>query len=155
MTGPDDPAAQLVAELAGLTPQEGTNETPWPGLTAYRFDHRIPLQAAQVGSLALVYVVQGRKLIVVDGQEHVCDPDHHLLLTRGLRFRTRVDEASPQRPYYSFVLQLDPAVVRSVSSLLAERAGTIHAVPASDARSVARVFADRERLRESGVAGRA
>jgi AraC-like DNA-binding protein len=116
------PAAQhltgsdLVAQLLERTPQVGPNRTEWPGLTAYRFTGPQVPQGAEVQSLAVCCVVQGRKRFAVGDEEYLCDPFHYLLFTRGMRFESEILEATPETPYLSFVLQIDPAVVRSVSA---------------------------------------
>jgi AraC-like DNA-binding protein len=124
LTGSD-----LVAELLARTPDVGPNATEWPGLTAYRFTGPQVPQGAEVQSLAVCCVVQGRKRFAVGAEEYLCDPFHYLLFTRGMRFESEILEATPETPYLSFVLQIDPAVVRSVSAGLRITAG-----PTSDGR---------------------
>lgn len=114
-------AGDLVAAMLAITPEVGPNETAWPGLTAYRFSRPQAPQWAEVRSLALCCVVQGRKRFVVDGREHVCDPFTYLLLTQGMRFEAEIVEARSDEPYLSFVLQIDPAIVSSVLVDMADR----------------------------------
>lgn len=111
----------LVSEILARTPREGPNTTEWPGLTAYRFNRPQRTQWSEVGSLALCCVVQGRKRFSVDGDQYVCDPFHYLLFTRGMRFETEILEATQDTPYLSFVLQIDPSVVRLVATDITER----------------------------------
>lgn len=99
----------------------GPNEWEWPGLTTYRFTRPQPPQWSVVESLALCCVLQGRKRVVVDGDEYFYDAFRYLLFTRGMRYETEVLEASVEKPFLSFVLQIDPAIVRSVSSDLVDR----------------------------------
>jgi AraC-like DNA-binding protein len=104
----------LTAHLLAITPEVGPNETDWPGLTAYRFERPQTSQWAEVRSLALCCVIQGRKRFIVEGVDYICDPEHVMLFARGMRFEAEILEASPGEPYLSFVLQLDPALVDSV-----------------------------------------
>ncbi|WP_236795595.1 AraC family transcriptional regulator [Amycolatopsis sp. GM8] len=122
-------AGDLIAEMLAKTPDVGPNESGWPGLTAYRFVQPQQAQWAEVQSLALCCVIQGRKRFVVEGEEYFCDPFNYLLFTRGMRFEAEILEASIERPYLSFVLQIDPAVVRSVSSDMADRHTTTFTRP--------------------------
>jgi AraC-like DNA-binding protein len=110
-----------VERVLALTPAVGPNTTVWPGLTAYRFERPQPSQWAEVHSLALCCVVQGRKRFVVDGEDHLCDPAHCLLFTRGMRFEAEILEASAGEPYLSLVVQIDAALVDSVLVDMAER----------------------------------
>jgi AraC-like DNA-binding protein len=111
----------LIAALQALTPKVGSNVTEWPGLTAYRFTSPQPPQWAEVHSLALCCVIQGRKRFIVEGHEHVCASGHYLLLTPGMRFQAEILEASVGAPYLSFVLRIEPALVSSVLADMVER----------------------------------
>ncbi|WP_432828833.1 AraC family transcriptional regulator [Dactylosporangium sp. CA-092794] len=114
-------AGDLIAEMLMKAPSVGPNETGWPGLTTYRFEHPQAAQWAEVHSLAICCVVQGRKRFVVEDDEYRCDPFNYLLFTRGMRFAAEILEATVERPYLSFVLQIDPAIVRSVTADMADR----------------------------------
>lgn len=122
-------AGDLVAEMLAKTTDVGPNESEWPGLTAYRFTRPQPPQWSEVESLALCCVLQGRKRVVVNGSRYLYDPFNYLLFTRGMRYETEVLEASVEKPFLSFVLQIDPAIVRSVSSDMADRRTTTFSRP--------------------------
>jgi AraC-like DNA-binding protein len=119
----------LVTEMSARTKDVGPNRSEWPGLTTYRFVRPQPPQWSEVHSLSLCCVVQGRKRVVVDDAEHRYGPFRYLLCTRGMRFETEILEASVERPFLSFVLQIDPAIVRSVSSEIADRRTTTFSRP--------------------------
>ncbi|GEL26530.1 transcriptional regulator [Pseudonocardia sulfidoxydans NBRC 16205] len=119
----------LIAELITRSTELGGNHSEWPGLTTYRFTRVVPLQWAVVESLALCCVIQGRKRVIVEGREHQYDPFHYLVFTRGMRYQTEVLEASIEKPFLSFVLQIAPAIVRSVLSEMADRRTTTFAKP--------------------------
>jgi AraC-like DNA-binding protein len=117
-------SGELVAELAALGPRVGANTGPWPGLTVYRFTAPVGPTWEEIQSLSLCVVAQGRKAVTVDGQQHLYDPFHYLVLASHLHFQAEVLEASLARPFLSFVLQIDPALVRQVSSDMTERRTT-------------------------------
>lgn len=127
----------LIATIAGRAPVVGPNSTEWPGLTLYRFHGPVAPQWDGVGSLALCMVAQGSKAVIIDGVRHLYDPFHYLVLRRGLRFQAQILEGSVEKPYLSFVLQIDPALVRRIGADMAERsATTFHGPPAEDRRDV-------------------
>jgi AraC-like DNA-binding protein len=117
-------AGDLVAELAAGAPQIGANTGLWPGLTIYRFTTPVGPTWEEIQSLSLCIVAQGRKAVTVDGQTFLYDPFHYLVLASHLHFQAEILEASIGRPFLSFVLQIDPALVRQVSSDMLERRTT-------------------------------
>ena len=117
-------AGDLVAELAAAAPRIGANSGLWPGLTIYRFTAPVGPTWEEIQSLSLCIVAQGRKAVTVDGQSFLYDPFHYLVLASHLHFQAEVLEASIGRPFLSFVLQIDPVLVRQVSSDMLERRTT-------------------------------
>ena len=117
-------AGDLVAELAAVATQAGANTGLWPGLTVYRFTAPAGPTWEEIQSLSLCIVAQGRKAVIVDGQRHLYDPFHYLVLSSHLHFQAEILEATIGRPFLSFVLQIDPALVRQVSSDMLERRTT-------------------------------
>lgn len=109
-------AGDLIAELKGWAAVTGPNATPWHGLTVYRFESPAAPQWAEVQSLSLCVVAQGRKAVTIDGVTYCYDPFNYLVLNRGLRFEAEILEASVELPFLSFVLQIDPAVVHRISA---------------------------------------
>ena len=67
---------------------------------------------------------QGRKAVTVEGVRHLYDPFHYLILRRGLRFQAEILQGSVEKPFLSFVLQVDPAMVRRICADMAERSAT-------------------------------
>jgi AraC-like DNA-binding protein len=106
----------LIAELAARAPESGANVPGWPGLVIYRFTSPAGPTWEEIQSLSLCIIAQGRKSVTADGQTFVYDPFHYLVLRSHLHFQAEILEASAGRPFLSFVLQIDPAVVRQVSS---------------------------------------
>ena len=117
-------AGDLLSVVADMAPDPGPNEGLWPGLTTYRFTRPQAPQWAEVNTLALCCVLQGRKVVTVPEGRYHYDPFHYLLFTRGMRFEAEILDASPELPFLSVVLQLDPGVVRRVSEDLGKRSLT-------------------------------
>jgi AraC-like DNA-binding protein len=117
-------SGELIAELAARAPQAGANSGVWPGLTIYRFTSPAGPTWEEIRSLSLCIVAQGRKAVTVDGQTYFYDSSHYLVLGSHLHFQAEILEASIGRPFLSFVLQIDPALVRQVSSDMLERRTT-------------------------------
>jgi AraC-like DNA-binding protein len=114
----------LIATLAARTPVLGPNRTEWPGLTFYRFTAPTAPQWDDVGGLSICVVAQGRKAIIVEGVRHCYDPFHYFVLRRRLRFQAEIVQASVEKPYLAFVLQVDPSMVRQISADMLERTAT-------------------------------
>jgi len=124
-------AGDLIAELNSRARRIGLNTTDWPGLTMYRFEAPVTPQWSEVHALSLCVVAQGRKAVTVDGSSYRYDPFNYLVLSRGMRFEAEILEASVEKPFLSFVLQIDPAIVRRVSADLHEHTTTAFRRPAS------------------------
>jgi hypothetical protein len=107
-------STDLVAVLAGRMPRIGGNDGGWPGLTLYRFTTPMAPSWEEIRSLSLGIVAQGRKAVHVDGERYVYDPFHYLVLTSNLHFQAEILQAAPAEPFLSFVLEIDPALVRKV-----------------------------------------
>jgi AraC-like DNA-binding protein len=118
-------SGDLIAELAARAPQVGANTGGWPGLTIYRFTGPVGPMWDEIQSLSLCIVAQGRKTVTLDGKTYMYDPFHYLVLGSHLHFKAEILEASIGRPFLSFVLQIDPALVRQVSSDMLERRTTV------------------------------
>lgn len=124
-------AGDLIAELNSRARKIGLNKTDWPGLTMYRFEAPVLPQWSEVHALSLCVVAQGRKAVTIDGSTYRYDPFNYLVLTRGMRFEAEILEATVEKPFLSFVLQIDPAIVRRVSADLREHSTTTFRRPAA------------------------
>jgi hypothetical protein len=69
--------------------------------------------------------------VTIDGCTYCYDPFNYLVLSRGMRFEAEILEATVEKPFLSFVLQIDPAIVRRVSADLREHTTTTFRRPAS------------------------
>lgn len=116
---------EVVALVAEAAPAEGANESPWPGLTFYRFERRVPLHWDTVGSLSLCVVAQGRKRVRIDGVDHHYDPFHYLVMSRRMRFQAEILEGSPTKPFLSLVLQMPPQLVTDVLHQMQQRSASL------------------------------
>jgi len=125
----------LVAELAARATRTGANTGLWPGLTIYRFTAPAGPTWEEIQSLSLCFVAQGRKAVTVGDQTFLYDPFHYLVLSSHLHFQAEILEASVTRPFLSFVLQIDPALVRQVSSDMLERRTTAFRSRGAEARA--------------------
>jgi len=115
----------LVAELASIATQAGPNTGLWPGLTIYRFTAPAGPTWEEIQSLSLCVVAQGRKAVTVGGETYMYDPFRYLVLSSHLHFQAEILEATIARPFLSLVLQIEPDLVRQVSSDMLERRTTV------------------------------
>jgi len=111
----------LIAELASRAPRIGGNDGGWPGLTIYRFHEPTEPTWEEIQSLSIGIVAQGRKAVIAEGNTYVYDPFNYLVLSSSLHFQAQILEASPRKPFLSFVLQVDPGLVKQVSTDMIER----------------------------------
>lgn len=111
----------LIAELAARAPKIGGNDGGWPGLTIYRFHEPTKPTWEEIQSLSIGIVAQGRKAVMAEGSTYLYDPFNYLVLSSSLHFQAQILEASPRKPFLSFVLQVDPALVKRVSTDMIDR----------------------------------
>ncbi|WP_431908451.1 AraC family transcriptional regulator N-terminal domain-containing protein [Amycolatopsis thermoflava] len=128
-------SGDLIAALLERAPELGANTGLWPGLTIYRFAEPAAPTWEEVQSLSLCVVAQGRKCVTVDGVPYRYDPLNYLVLNSHLHFQAEIVEASAAKPFLSFVLQIDPAVVRKVSVEMVERRSAALTEPSPAAES--------------------
>lgn len=103
---------ELVDLMARAITEDGALE-PFPGFFLYRVSK--PTEHVHgVYSAAFCVIAQGTKQVILGDEAFHYDPAHYLLSTVELPTVSQVIEASEERPYLSFRLELDPAVVSSV-----------------------------------------
>ncbi|MGD1276334.1 MAG: AraC family transcriptional regulator [Tepidisphaeraceae bacterium] len=103
---------ELAERIALALPRDGTAE-PQPGVHFRR--HSTPTQRVYASSQpSFCVIAQGSKDILLGEDRFRYDTAHYLISTIELPLIGEVVEASPQRPYLSFRLVLDPSVVTSV-----------------------------------------
>jgi len=103
---------ELVERIAGAIHEDGRVE-PLRGLHLHRSSSPTEL-AHGTTDLALCVVAQGSKEVWLGANRYRYDPAHYLLTTVELPVVGQVIEASPERPYLSLRLALEPTLIGSV-----------------------------------------
>ena len=93
----------------------------WPGMTIYRYIGPTVPKWDEIQSLSVCIVAQGRKAVTADGHLYVYDQYQYLVLRSNLLFQSQILDATPDKPFLAFVLQIDPAVVRRISAAMVDR----------------------------------
>lgn len=124
----------VIAEIARRTSELGPNASAWPGLTLYKLTAPQPPQWDEVQSLALCLVAQGRKAVRANGVDYHYDPFNYFVFKRGMRFEAEILEASPDKPFLSLVLQIDPTMVRRIGADMSDRQTTVFRKPSASPR---------------------
>ncbi len=103
---------ELVELLARVIRKDGTVE-PLKGLHLNRASSpKEPLHS--VYDPVFCVIAQGSKEVFLSNERYQYDPYHYLLVTAELPLVSHVLDATPERPYLSLRLDLDPALVSSV-----------------------------------------
>jgi AraC-like DNA-binding protein len=120
----DDVASNdLAEELLTRSFGDGANVGLWPGMTIYRYIEPTVPKWDEIQSLSVCIVAQGRKAVTADGHHYVYDRYQYLVLRSNLHFQSQILDATPDKPFLAFVLQIDPVVVRKVSAEMVGRRG--------------------------------
>jgi len=103
---------ELVERLMQALPEDGAAE-PLERLLLNRASS--PTRLAQsVFFPAFCVIAQGRKEVLLGENRYWYDPAHYLIATAELPIASQVTEASPELPYLSVILKLDPTLISSV-----------------------------------------
>ena len=103
---------ELAERIARAVPRDGTAD-PQPGVNLARFARPTELHHGFLEPCFCV-IAQGAKTITLGEDVFRYDPAHYLITTVGVPMTAQVVEATPDRPYLSLRLGLDPTVVASV-----------------------------------------
>ncbi len=103
---------ELVERIMRAVREDGKIE-PLQGLQLVRASAPTELGHG-VSFPALCLIAQGSKEVLLGDTRYRYDPAHYLVYTAELPVATRITEASPEQPYLSLVLKLDPTLVGSV-----------------------------------------
>jgi AraC-like DNA-binding protein len=103
---------ELADRIARALPHDGALE-PQPGLH-FRRHSRSSERVFGVSEPAFCVIAQGSKEILLGEEIFRYDTAHYLISTMELPVIGEVVEASPERPYLSFRLVLDPSIVTSM-----------------------------------------
>ena len=103
---------ELAERIAQALPEDGTLDVS-PGFRLARSSRpTAPVHA--VYEPAFCFVAQGSKQALLGEEVFRYDPGHYLIFTVDLPLVFQVEEASKERPYLGFRLNLDPSLVASV-----------------------------------------
>jgi len=121
----------LAAGIALLAPQEGGNDTRYPGISLYRFTVSAP-PTRYVYPSSLVLCGAGRKQVSLGNKTLGYDAGHYLVVTSPMPILCRTI-ASVDEPVLSMVVEIELALLRDlvleISALPAARlAGSTHTV---------------------------
>ncbi|MDT4968607.1 MAG: hypothetical protein QOJ64_3344, partial [Acidobacteriota bacterium] len=101
-----------MARIAAAVPTNGTMEA-FPGFRLSRAcSPTEPVRSVYRPSFC--FVAQGSKRVLLGEEVFRYDPEHYMIYTVDLPLTFQVDEASEERPYLGFQLDLEPALVASV-----------------------------------------
>lgn len=104
--------AELVERIARAVREDGRVE-PLKGLRLNRASAPTELTHG-VSDPAFCVIAQGSKEVFLGEDRYQYDPMHYLLATAELPVVSHVIEASPEQPYLSLVVKLDPTLVSAV-----------------------------------------
>jgi AraC-like DNA-binding protein len=103
---------ELIHRMAAAVPADGTVEA-FPGFRLSRASGPTePVRSVYQPSFC--FVAQGRKRAMLAEEVFRYDPEHYMIYTVDLPLTFQVEEASEERPYLGFQLDLEPALVASV-----------------------------------------
>jgi AraC-like DNA-binding protein len=124
---------ELAERVGRAIPEDGTVE-PLAGLHLFRSSTPSELLHG-VSKPSFCVIAQGSKQVVLGESVYRYDPAHYLLATVELPVVGQILEASPELPYLSLRLDLDPALVGSVmveaGHLAARNQGDVRALDVS------------------------
>ena len=103
---------ELIERIARAVLEDGTVE-PLEGLQLRRASSTTEI-GHSVSFPALCVVAQGSKEIQLGEDRYRYDPAHYLITTAELPIASQITDASKERPYLRFLLELDPTLVGSV-----------------------------------------
>ena len=103
---------ELIDRMAAAVPSDGTIEA-FPGFRLSRASSPTePVRSVYQPSFC--FVVQGSKRALLGEEVFRYDPGHYMIYTVDLPLTFQVEQASEERPYLGFQLDLEPALVASV-----------------------------------------
>jgi AraC-like DNA-binding protein len=103
---------ELADRIARAVPRDGTLE-PQPGVHLRRCSRPTERLHSLCGT-SFCAIAQGAKEFVVGVDRFRYDPAHYTIWTLALPAVSQIVEASPERPYLGFWMDLTPAIVTSV-----------------------------------------
>src|SRR5215217_364692 len=125
-TQPPDRRESLADLVARWAPHDGRHAAPLPGLSFVRLSQpsaRLPV----VYKSCICFVAQGSKRAFLGDKVHTYDPQNYLVVSVPLPFESEIFQASPQEPFLSISLQIDPSAVTDL--LLEMGEGNLQSAP--------------------------
>jgi AraC-like DNA-binding protein len=104
--------AELARRISAVLPNDGISD-PIPGLRLARASAPTD-RVFGVSKPSLCVIAQGAKELNVGDNLYRYDPEHFLLATVELPLTGRISEATPDFPYLSLRIELEPSLVGSV-----------------------------------------
>jgi AraC-like DNA-binding protein len=104
----------------------GVAQTPLPGLTLIRATSRTAL-TYDVQRPLVCLVVQGSKHVSIGRQSFTFNAGDSLLIMADVPTASQITRADASAPYYSLVLDLDPAIIADLTTEMAATEQTDHA----------------------------
>jgi AraC-like DNA-binding protein len=115
-------ASPLASLLLSHATAEGATPSDFGGLCFWRASRPTSIHKTVVLGPRLIVVAQGRKVAKLGGRDLVYDEDHMLVATGETRFDGMVLEATPDRPYLAFCLELPPETIARTLLAIADGA---------------------------------
>jgi AraC-like DNA-binding protein len=103
---------ELVARIARAISEDGVRQV-LPGLYFNR-SSKLTQPNHSLSDPAFCVIAQGSKEVLLGDQLYRYDPAHYLIATVELPITSKITNASPEQPYLSMRLQLDPNLVSSM-----------------------------------------
>jgi AraC-like DNA-binding protein len=118
---------RLVALAGTLAPRHGYNQTALSSVRILRTEtilHDIPV----LYKPGAVFVLQGSKQGILEGDIYLYDEDHYLAVSVPVAFRM-TSTASPQRPLLAVYLEFDMQMAAEIAMQVEKHAGPVSAKP--------------------------
>jgi AraC-like DNA-binding protein len=134
----DAQQSELAALIDQLTPHDGMHPTAIDALNLFRSSTRLEsIHGVYKPSLCLI--ARGSKQVMLGENVYLYDPSHFLLVAVDLPVISQVAEATPEEPYLSLSLDIDP---RQISTLVAELSLSAAPAPPTLERGIAVGYMD-------------
>src|SRR5918998_4941865 len=103
---------ELIERLTRIAPENSLLEV-YPGIFIYQSSK--PTESdISVLKPAFCFIAQGSKDVLLNDELFHYDSGHYLISTLDLPVKSNVVEASPEKPYLTLRIDLDPAIVAQV-----------------------------------------
>ena len=105
--------SKLAAMIARHAVVEGRVGTPLDGVEVFRADAPTPIRCT-IYDPCVIIVAQGRKRAILGGESFDYGPSKYLVLPLSMPVESHVFEATPERPFLSFAIRVDPAMLGQI-----------------------------------------